>query len=427
MLTPTSTLGAQDTLSREEKSVIIKKLNEVIYKNYIYDDKVRAVAARLNQNLDTKSYKNIQSRSDFARKLTEELINETGDLHFMVGVDPKWVTQQQSQTNSEQQPTIDTNELEHAQQTNFGFKQIKILEGKVGYVRFDYFANPEIGAQTAAAAMQMVENTDALIFDLRYNNGGYLEMAQFLMSYLFSPGKDQLFFDYFYNEDGQRVSRGQWLLPSVPGKRRPNVPVYILTSCTSFSSAEWFSFSLKKLGRATIVGETTAGGAHPVDRKVVDDYFFVQIPIGEIKDPVDRQDFEGMGVEPDHKVIASNALTVAHQMAVKQLATADKRAKLTYHWLTPLLKSRTHSPTVAKRDLEAMVGQYEGRSIYLNNDTLYYRWRDRYQLALTPITPNLFSVEGISDFRFQFLKEDGKISALKKVKQDGTHQLYKRL
>lgn len=67
--------------------------------------------------------------------------------------------------------------------------------------------------------MRFADGAKGLIFDLRYNNGGVLEMAQFLMSYLYPAGKDQEFFDYNYNDKGAQVVRSQWSLPAVPGWR----------------------------------------------------------------------------------------------------------------------------------------------------------------------------------------------------------------
>ena len=48
------------------------------------------------------------------------------------------------------------------------------------------------------------------------------------------------------------------------GSRFVDQPVYVLTSHETFSGAEEFTFDLKTQNRATIVGETTGGGAHPV-------------------------------------------------------------------------------------------------------------------------------------------------------------------
>jgi C-terminal processing protease CtpA/Prc len=90
-----------------------------------------------------------------------------------------------------------------------------------------------------------------------------------------------------------------WLLPSVPGKRLDDIDIYILTSGATFSAAEWMSYSLQNLKSVTIVGEQTAGGAHPIDRKILTQGFSINIPFGEIKDPITQQDFEGKGVTPD--------------------------------------------------------------------------------------------------------------------------------
>jgi len=45
-----------------------------------------------------------------------------------------------------------------------------------------------------------------------------------------------------------------------------DVPIFVLTSHRTFSAAEEFTYNLKHLNRATIVGETTGGGAHPIER-----------------------------------------------------------------------------------------------------------------------------------------------------------------
>src|SRR3989442_6352422 len=54
-----------------------------------------------------------------------------------------------------------------------------------------------------------------------------------------------------------------WTLPYVPGRRFGKAkPVYALTSATTFSGGEQLSYDLQQLGRATIIGERTRGGAH---------------------------------------------------------------------------------------------------------------------------------------------------------------------
>jgi hypothetical protein len=58
------------------------------------------------------------------------------------------------------------------------------------------------------------------------------------------------------------VMKLSWTRSPVPGNRLADKPVYVLTSASTWSGAEQFSYDLKMLRRATLVGETTGGGAH---------------------------------------------------------------------------------------------------------------------------------------------------------------------
>src|SRR6185437_15692567 len=111
-----------------------------------------------------------------------------------------------------------------------------------------------------------------------------------------------------------------WTQAYVPGKHFPTVPVFVLTSSQTFSGGEEFTFDLQTQKRATIVGETTGGGAHPVQGLPAGDHFMVGVPFGRPINPVTKGDWEGKGVEPDVKVSAADALTTAEKMAAEKLA-----------------------------------------------------------------------------------------------------------
>ncbi|CAN5196436.1 hypothetical protein BH09PSE3_BH09PSE3_01230 [soil metagenome] len=423
----TGAVADTPNLSRAEKAAIVASLNDTLKANYVFPDIALKIAPVLSDHLKTGSYDSATTKDDFAKKLTDDLVKTSGDLHFFVGVDPKYVAEFRAKSDPVLKAKIRQEEKARLEKTNFGFDDVSRLEGNIGYIRFSYFADPEFAYDTAASAMHFVENCDAVIIDLRYNNGGYLEMAQLLASYFFPSDKDQLLFDYYYNEDGKRITRGQWVLPGLPGKRMVNKPVYILTGSTSFSSAEWFSYAMKKLGRATLIGERTAGGAHPVDRKPVNDDFFVQVPIGQIRDPVDHSDFEGTGVKPDIESASIQALPLAHKLALENLAKADAGKAREYDWLLPSLTAKIRRPVIAAGLLQMAVGKYEGRELVLENGTLFYIWRTRLRVALEPIGPNLFAVEGVSDFRYRLVSERGRATSLERVNKDGTIQSYKRV
>ncbi|MEG3125758.1 S41 family peptidase [Sphingomonas sp. GB1N7] len=424
---PTAAFADAPGISRIEKTAIVGALTSTLEANYAFPEITRKIVPALQDHLTKGDYDSIKTKEALAQRLTEDLIKVSGDLHFFVGVDAKWVADFRAPAIPARKAELRKEELEKLEENNFGFDEVGRLSGNIGYLRFSYFANPELAYDTAAAAIRLIQNSDAVIIDLRYNNGGYLEMAQFLASYFFSSEKDQLLFDYNYNEDGKRIERGQWVLPGLPGKRMVGTPVYILTGSTSFSAAEWLSYTMKKLGRATLIGERTAGGAHPVARKPVNDDIFVQVPIGQIRDPVDHGDFEGIGVQPDIESPSIDALRLAHKLALENLAKAGTAKRAEYAWLLPTLTATAHQPDASGEALRKVVGKFEGREITLDKGTLFYVWRKRFRAALQPLGPNLFAVEGVSDFRYRLNYRRGKAISLERVNKDGTIQTYKRL
>ena len=416
--------ASETPLSSADKRAVVEQLGQVLEANYVFPDKAKTIAAALRGHLAAGDYDAAPDRRTLASELTDDLIAASNDLHFSVGVDPDWVAGYAAKQDPARAAALRDQERQSEARTNFGFAGLRYLDGNIAYVDLAYFANPEFGYDAAAAAMRFVENGDAVIYDLRYNNGGYLEMAQLLASQLFPGDKDLELFDYYYTLDGRRVERGQWVLPALPAKRLTGKPVYVLTGSTSFSAAEWFAYTLKKLGRATLVGERTAGGAHPVDRKPVGTDFFVQVPIGQIRDPIDRGDFEGQGVTPDHQVPSADALAVAHRLALADLAKADPAKQADADWFAPELAPRPQ-PTAAA--LKAITGRYEGRRVDLVEGKLLYTWRERLRLTLEPLGGDLLAIEGVRDFRFRIMRKGGKVVALERINRDGTTQTYARL
>jgi C-terminal processing protease CtpA/Prc len=208
--------------------------------------------------------------------------------------------------------------LEH---DNCTFSKLEILNHNIGYVKFGAFPDPDICGPTVVAAMNFVAHTDALIFDLRENHGGDPSMVDFMVSYLF---REPTHINELTNRH-DNTTHQYWTLPWVPGPRFVDQPVYVLTSHDTFSGGEEFTYDLKAQKRATIVGETTGGGAHPVRGMPAGDHFAIGVPFGRPINPVTKGDWEGKGVEPDVKVSAADALTTAEKLAADKLATKDSQ------------------------------------------------------------------------------------------------------
>ena len=141
-------------------------------------------------------------------------------------------------------------------------------------------------------------------------------MVRFLASYFF--GDTPVLLNRFIDRPSQ-TTREQWTLPSVPGVRLPDVPLYLLTSSRTFSAAEGFAYTLKHLGRAVVVGERTGGGAHPSRDVPIGAGLVAFVPVARSEHPRTGTDWEGVGVDPDIKVPAEDALETARKHALHKL------------------------------------------------------------------------------------------------------------
>jgi C-terminal processing protease CtpA/Prc len=155
-----------------------------------------------------------------------------------------------------------------------------------------------------------------LIIDLRDNGGGRPDMVAYLSSYLFDSRT------HLNDLWTRRTDKTEefWTRDTIPGRRFGGVkPVYVLTSAQTFSGGEEFTYNLKNLKRATIVGETTGGGAHPVSGHRIDEHFRIDVPFARAINPITHTNWEGVGVTPDVVVPAKDALDTAQRLLREKL------------------------------------------------------------------------------------------------------------
>jgi len=423
LFAPQAGLAQDSPSSSDPAAVLLDALEVTLRTNYIFQDRVPTIMDHLRVRHEAGTYRDPATPDVLAQALTSDLVEASQDLHFAVGVDPAWIASHREQAARIEE--IERDERADEESSNHGFVRAAILAGNVGYLRFDYFANPEYAHETAAAAMQFVQHSDALILDMRYNRGGHMNLVQFLVSYLFSPREDQLLFEYvFPDEGGERVDRVR-VLPFVPGLRMTEVPVMVLTATTTFSAGEWLPYVLQKLDRAIIVGRRTAGAAHSVTRVPIDDEFFLQVPASRTRDPVDGADFEGEGVTPDVDVPSYRALDVAHRLLLVEASEHDPNLEAA--WYLPVFDARVSPPEDVGAILERAAGHYEGGDLIVEGGALIYRWRGRFELRLTPLTDTLFAVEGTEDYRFRLMIEEGEVVGLERFFRTGATSQYSRL
>ena len=112
-----------------------------------------------------------------------------------------------------------------------------------------------------------------------------------------------------------QISPEEFWTMDVKGKRLPDVPLFILTSDRTFSAAEEFSYNMQTQKRATLIGETTGGGANPGGGMPINEKMMVFIPTGRAINPITGTNWEGVGVVPEVKVPVEEALDKATELA----------------------------------------------------------------------------------------------------------------
>ncbi|HUU85813.1 MAG TPA: S41 family peptidase [Phycisphaerae bacterium] len=308
--------GMVETFSKSIDEAIrndtIEAAARTLREGYVYPEVGKKMADALARYQAEGRYDGITSAGQLASTLTADVFAICNDRHFSIR--PAGLRVGGSPCGPQSGPDIGA-------QDNYGFRKAELLPGNVGYVKLDMFHPSTEAQQIAAAALASVADCDALIFDVRDNGGGSPEMIRFISSYLFDKPTH---LNSFYNRLGDKTSE-TWTTEDVPGKRfRPDLPVYVLTSGFTGSGAEEFTYNLKHLSRATIVGETTGGAAHTVTERMLNDHFEMRLPFGRAYNPITKTNWEGVGVKPHIAVSRSEALETALQDAARKISVLSR-------------------------------------------------------------------------------------------------------
>ncbi len=288
------------------KSSTLASLIREIQDRYVFPDLADTLVKTLKQRQARGAYDQITSAQQFAALLTTQLAEISHDRHLRVIYSTKALPATSGAADAVSPPDSEalSRRLRRQRNSNYGFEKIEHLAGNVGYLKFNQFAAAGRAGDRVAATLTWLADTDALIIDLRDNRGGEPAMVQLVASYFFDDQAPVHLNDLIYRRAKTRIEDPTqwWTLPYLPGKRYLDKPVYILTSQRTFSAAEEFAYDLQTLKRATVVGETTGGGANDNDFRPLSDHFLASISIGHAINPVTHRNWEGTGIEPDVKV-----------------------------------------------------------------------------------------------------------------------------
>jgi hypothetical protein len=302
-------------MDEAEVAQVVGQVRALVETHYLYPDIAAAVSGVLAEGLGEGRYP--AEEPSLAAAVTADLQSVNADQHLRLVYHAKALPPRT--------PGDDTGEYaamaRWAEQACGGVACVRRLPGNVGYLELQPVLFPAaLCGEIITAAMSLLATTGALIVDLRDCRGGEPAMAAFLISYLWDHEPAQL---TGLREGRDSQLKQAWTLPHVPGRRFGKAkPVYALTSATTFSGGEQLSYDLQQLGRATIIGERTRGGAHAREGFPVHPHLEATISVAEAVNPKTGGNWEGTGVVPDIQATAGQARDTAYKLALQDVIAA---------------------------------------------------------------------------------------------------------
>ena len=390
-------------LSGPQRAAIVEAVSGILSESYVFADVAAGMGRLIGDNLEAGKYDGLETLGGLTRQLTEDLHSVSHDLHL--SVDPLYEI---AEEDPEEEAAIRARELERMRGENFGFRKVAVRPGNIGYLQLTEFVDAGVAGDTAVAAMNYLANCDALIIDLRGNGGGEPSMIQLISSYFFEEPRHLNSF-YIRKDD---ETRQFWTQARVEGPRLVGTPIYVLTSGNTFSAAEEFAYNLKNMKRATVVGEVTGGGAHPVileHRRAA--MVTVKVPYGRAINPITGTNWEGTGVAPDIAVPAEEALIAAEIEATRALLAraASDEDKARYQWALETLEAYLRPALLEPATLAGYTGRYGPRWVALEGATLTYRREGGVRYQLVPMGGDTFAFRRGDEYvgyRVQFARDD---------------------
>ena len=150
-----------------------------------------------------------------------------------------------------------------------------LLEGNVGYIVIQNF-NDRCASETIACIEELIEQgATKLLFDVRFNPGGYVSELVDLLDYLLPEG------DLFVSEDYTGVKQTDTSNPSCL-----RMPMAVLINAYTYSSAEFFAAVLEEYEWAFTVGEHTVGKGNYQITIPLSDGSAVSLSVGRYYTPI---------------------------------------------------------------------------------------------------------------------------------------------
>ncbi len=287
------------------RTQVIDALVAELNAHYVFPDTAKRVETLLRQRRQDGKYDAITNPMQFAGQLTADMASVAHDRHMKVRFSPTLL-------RPGREPDAAAGA---APDRHHGIDKVGRLGPGIGYLKLSAFPPPSLVADKYASVMNELADTEALVIDARTNRGGSPQSVALLISY-FVDRRTRL--NDIWSRDTGRTQQF-WTEDRLDGKRYGGKkPVVILAGPATGSAGEDFTYTMQALKRATVIGEPTWGGAHPVVPYRLGDHFYAAIPNSRSISPITHTNWEGTGVKPDVAVPAADALAAAKDLLQRQ-------------------------------------------------------------------------------------------------------------
>ena len=305
-------------ISAQDRKAALDTLYAKLKTTYVFPEVAEKLTAALKAKAAKGGDDGAATTQAFAELLSKDLRELGNDRHFLVRVDPSFKDEEMVDRPPTTEEVVEGHK--EAASMAYGLDHVDRLPGNVGYLEIRGFGPTEFVGAAYDAAFSLLSGSEALIIDLRRNNGGKPDSVAYLMSHVFAEG-DSRHLNDIYDRIADSTQQF-WTVPSV-GPRFTG-PVYVLTSRRTFSGGEECAYDFQTQKRATLVGEPTGGGANPVVPVSLGHELVVMVPMGRAINPITKTNWEHVGVQPDLAVPAADAQKVAYAAALKTIIANQK-------------------------------------------------------------------------------------------------------
>jgi retinol-binding protein 3 len=399
--------GPMTTLDAATRALVIDTVVATLQHDYVDPDTGRRIAEHIRRRARAGAFNAHTDPMAFARSVTEELQSINHDQHLSLSFNmPMSMPQTAPPASSAPMPATGTpqpvvvmappggaaDEAVRAQRANFGLRKLEILPGNIGYLQIEGFDAAAGSDSAIVGALNFLAHTDAIIIDVRRNRGGHGEMSHMLFSHFLgaSPVPTIRVRNRLDGTDETLHS-----LATVPGPRRTDVPLYVLTSRNTVSAAEEFAFVLRNQRRAILVGDRTLGAGHMNELKTVGAGFTLSVSFARVTDPVTGAEWEQVGVQPHIQAAPEAALDVAQANALRAIASSasDPMRAAVLNRLADVAAARGAGLRATPEQLRTLPGAYTGgRRIEAQDGRLVYFGVNGATTELVPLGDGWFAL-----------------------------------